>query len=547
MELELEIDDDDIPMLEPVVDQRFETATQLLERAASAGLLEPQCLYMLALAYKKQNKTAEARAALRKIAKPDANVILQMGLLSLREGQLAQAEEEFSRAYQLDPQSYAAARNLIFTRLSLGQIPACRDILPRAHELAPDADQARFMATLDELLQYWKPDTPGEDMTLVVLGFDSILETLNDQEEQRLIELVRGLGNLEVTHQLLRALAQTRPRSTRVFDALFDSALARGRELMGRCRWTETSWLLEPLTRERATRAQFAALHNLLGCAFFVTQDFDRAARHFLHAVKNLPRDPRLQQNLALGLEMNSELHDAEQHWDQFFDLLSSVMMPAPPDQPRYAQALHFEILLHLASLFTTKERWTHVINYLNWAHRLRPHEPDVLERLFHAYGHAKQPQNARRTLDKLRGLRPNDPQLDLYELDLVEVKNLTDIERMLTEIDRVMRRYPDDHRVEERAVGMVGNVIPLMGNLCDQLTEQLNRVANQVQHLPRYQIDWSALREVLRDLLREFQKLRRITSKCMPLVASDEHKRIVRDLMDHIDKKIDACRQMGA
>jgi len=30
-------------------------------------------------------------------------------------------------------------------------------------------------------------------------------------------------------------------------------------------------------------------------------------------------------------------------------------------------------------------------------------------------------------------------------------------------------------------------------------------------------------------------------------LVNSDEHRRIVRDLADHIDKKMEACRSMGA
>jgi hypothetical protein len=49
----------------------------------------------------------------------------------------------------------------------------------------------------------------------------------------------------------------------------------------------------------------------------------------------------------------------------------------------------------------------------------------------------------------------------------------------------------------------------------------------------------------VMRDLLKEFQKLRRIAAKCLPLVTSDEHRRIVRDLAEHIDKKMDACRSM--
>ncbi len=71
----------------------------------------------------------------------------------------------------------------------------------------------------------------------------------------------------------------------------------------------------------------------------------------------------------------------------------------------------------------------------------------------------------------------------------------------------------------------MVGNVIPLMGNLCDQLTEQLNKVRGQVGNLPRYQVDWSALHEIMRDSTKEFQKLRRITGKCLPLVSNDDHK----------------------
>src|SRR5438132_161615 len=134
-------------------------------------------------------------------------------------------------------------------------------------------------------------------------------------------------------------------------------------------------------------------------------------------------------------------------------------------------------------------------------------------------------PEDARKTLNKLRQLRPNDPQLDLYEIDLVEVKSLNDIERLLMDIDQVLKRHPGDARVEERAVSMVGNVIPLMGNLCDQLTDQMSKVIDQVRNLPNYQINWSAVREVIRDLMKEFQKLSRITGKCNPPVTSNEHK----------------------
>jgi Flp pilus assembly protein TadD len=539
--------EDDIPILEAAVDPRFETAAQLLDRAAQSMSQDSNVVYMLALAYKRQGKLAEARAALRKISKPDANVFLQLGLVSLREGQPAQAQEEFARAWQMDSTSFAVAQNLLMTRLSLGQNQASLELLPAAQKLAPSAEHKRLLVILEELLKYCRPETIGEDQALIVLELDSPLETLTPPEEQQLIKMIRGLGNLEVSFSLIRTLAMARPRSPAVLEAHYECALARGRDLLARCRWTEASFLLEPLTRERASRSNQAALNNLLGCCYYVTSDFDRATRHFNMAVKQMPNDPRLQQNLALALERTEDAEDAEEHWTKFLDLLDRDTISVPTDVPRYMQSLEHETLVHLANFFTAKEKWSAVLNYLNRAHRLKPDDPDLLERMFFAYTHAKQSNNARKTLDKMRSLRPNDPQLDLYELDLVEVKNLSDIERMLTEIEHILRRHPDDHRVEERAVSMVGGVVPLMGNLCDQLTEQLNKVMGQVGNLPRYQVDWSALREIMRDLMKEFQKLRRITGKCLPLVSSDEHKRIVRDLSEHIDQKIESCRQMGA
>ena len=50
-----------------------------------------------------------------------------------------------------------------------------------------------------------------------------------------------------------------------------------------------------------------------------------------------------------------------------------------------------------------------------------------------------------------------------------------------------------------------------------------------------------------MRELEEEFQKLRRITNKCLPLVSSDEHRQVIRDLTQHIDRKIDVCQSMGA
>jgi tetratricopeptide (TPR) repeat protein len=277
-----------------------------------------------------------------------------------------------------------------------------------------------------------------------------------------------------------------------------------------------------------------------------MTQDFDSAIKHFQAAIKLAPNDARLHQNLALTYELKGELPQSDPYWNRFFDLLDN-RVPVPPDIPHYLEHLAYESLGRLAGRYSEKEKWTSALSYVQRAAHLRPNDPDTLERLFQLYNQAKRPQDARRTLDKLRQLRPGEPQYELYELDLVEVKGLNDIEKLLSEIDRILKRYPNDARVEERAISMVGNVIPLMGNLCDQLTDQMSKVIDQVRNLPNYQINWSAVREVMRDLLREFQKLRRITGKCLPLVSNDEHRRIVRDLADHIDKKMEACRSMGA
>jgi Flp pilus assembly protein TadD len=524
---------------------RYEAAAQVLERAVQAGCQDANVLYMLALAHKRQGKAPEARAALRKIARPDANVILQLGLLSLQEGNLAQAEGEFARAWQMGPDSYEACYNLLLTQLTLGKVDACLALVPKAIELVGRrtdttgaADEARFLQVLQGLLLACQKG-PG--------GRAPGLTDLNPADEQRLLKVIRSLGQLDTVLALLRALTEARPRSGPIREAYIEAVLVKGKDLIDRCHWAEAEALLRPLAGDRSCgRPQQVAALNLLGCCACLTQDFDAALRNFNASLRLAPNDPRLHQNLALTYELKNELSQADPHWNRYFDLLGD-QVPAPPDMPRYLEALTYESLSRLAGKYTEKEKWASALGYVQRAQQLRPNDPDTLERLFHLYAQAKRTSDARRTLEQLRRLRPKEPQYDLYELDLIEVKGLNDIDRLLTDIERIRKRHPGDARVEDRAVSMVGNVIPLMGNLCDQLTEQMSKVIDQVRRLPDYQINWSAVREVMRDLLKEFQKLRRITGKCLPLVTSEEHRRIVRDLSEHIDKKMEACRSMGA
>jgi tetratricopeptide (TPR) repeat protein len=268
--------------------------------------------------------------------------------------------------------------------------------------------------------------------------------------------------------------------------------------------------------------------------------------RYLTQAVKLGNTDARLYQNLALACELHGELAQADPQWNRYFDLLTAgADLPRPPGHVDYHDRLAYEGLLRLASRYSERERWAQALAYVQRAQRLRPRDPDTLERLFHLYNHLKRPEDARRTLRQLREIKPNEPQYDLFELDLVEVKNLSDIDRMLGEIDRVVKRHPGDARVEERALTMVGNVIPLMHDLAGRLTEELSKVVDQVRNLPNYKINWSAVSDAVRDLQREYQRLRKITNKCLPLVSREEYRRDIRDLADLIDRKIEVCRSI--
>jgi Flp pilus assembly protein TadD len=533
---------DDIPVAE-LIDTHFEDAARLLEQALQTGGPNPQVAYLLAVAYKRQGKIADARAAFRKIDPPDANVLLQLGLLSLQEGQLAQAEQEFARAWQQDGDSLEAVYNLLMTRLALGQIEQAAELVPPLLALAPGPADERFFHILGDLLA----GAGGAEGSLPV---ETPLAEMTEAEERRLLGLLCGIDRFEVIYPLLQRVAAARPGSAAVQAAGFEAALLQAKRLFDRCEWGTAGRLLAEVlhgagAEQAASRPVRAAAANLLGCCACMEQDFERGVDHFTNAGRLAGPDARIFHNLAIAHEWLGDLQEADVYWNRFFDLLDD-RLPAPPGRPNYRERLAFEVLDHLADAYTKKERWPAALGYLHRAHKLRPQDADLLERLFHMYVQLKRPQDARRALHRLRQLRPADPQLDLYELDLYETKTLDDLERVLNDVGRILRKYPNDLRVEERAVGMVGNVIPLMGRLCDQLTEQMNRILHQVRNLPNYHINWSAVREVMRDLQDEFVRLRQITRLCLPLVSTDEHRRIVRELSAHIDRKIDDCRRLG-
>src|SRR5207302_1363257 len=118
-------------------------------------------------------------------------------------------------------------------------------------------------------------------------------------------------------------------------------------------------------------------------------------------------------------------------------------------------------------------EKLAAAVPFLQRARKLRPEDADILEKLFQLFTQLRRHDEARQMLQRLRQMRPNDPQFELYELDLHESRSLSDIDRMVSEV-------------------------------------------------------------------------KRITGKCLPLVKNEEHRRIIRDLGEHIDHKIDLCQSIG-
>jgi tetratricopeptide (TPR) repeat protein len=552
-----------VPLVE-AVPTRFADAARLLEHAVKLGSAGPELNYQLALTYKRQGKIAEARQALGRIPDADASVFLQMGILALEEHQLAQAEQEFARALELDPTCYEAARNLLLTRLTLGQLAACLAQLSDVLKLAPSPDENRFLSLLQVVLHH----CPKKDQALDLRSLSPIPDTaplsvdadeepsgiellhrLTAEEESRLVELLAGVEDSEAVLALLKTVRAARPDSALVNVALLEAVLAEGKALFDRCEWPHAEHVLAALARDRsllqaAPRDTQVAVLNLLGCCACLNQNIQNGLQHFAAALHLAPSDLRLHQNMALAWEWAGNLVKADPHWNRFLDLLHSGVS-GPSGWPDYAAALAFEALTRLAGRYTEAENWSAALPYIERGLRLRPDDTDLLEQLFRLYKYLKRSRDARQTLARLQELHPGEPQWELYELDLVEINTLVDMELVLTEIDRIARRHPKDARVEERAVALVGNIFPWLGNRCEQLSEQLYRVRDQLRSLPSYQVNWSAVQEVTRDLRREFQRLRKIASKCFGLVKSDEHRRAVRELMDLLERRLNDCRRL--
>ena len=554
----------DVIPVTPVAEPDWLGAIRFLEQAVKAGNNDANGLYLLAMAYKHQGRSGDARQTLAKIADPDANVLLQRGVLAFTDKDWPQALQEFTKAWEKDPNSYPAAYNLMLTRLCQGNLEGAVEMLTKLVPLAPTPAEGRFLNLLRSLLGHSQAESNAEQAYL--------LGTISLDDEQRLLEMIVGLNQFEVVYRLLAKLVSARPNSEAAFRAYIGAALVQSKILVDRCQWSDAELLLSPLRRRldnshvRIDPFYQIAILNMLGVCACMLQDIERGLTHYRAAAEAFQRDfsspgpasktdryinsqgiylgAWLEQNLALGNETLNRMDIAEQHWNRYFDYLEHyVPRSLPPD---YLPNLAFEGASRLADLFSRKDRWGSAAHFLQRAHRIRPSDYETLERLFHMYTQLKRTDDARKILRRLREVRPNDPQTELFELEVREVRKLDDVDTLMSDLKRISQRFPNDPRVEERGAALAHNAVPILERVADQYAGQVNKVVDQMRRLPSYQINWPTVRDIMRDMEDKYLFLRRVAQKCLAHITNDESRRELHRLISHCDRKIDQCHSLG-
>src|SRR5581483_9558011 len=370
---------------------------------------------------------------------PDASTLIQLGLLHGCEGQWAEAEQQFAAAMERAPGSYKACYNLLMTRLTLGKIDLAESLVPNAIQLAPNDEHRRRFQLLHALLQACQ--APSHEVRS-----DTLLKTMTAADEEQLLAFLRTLGHLDTLVQLLRALLDRRPASSAVRAASFEVTLLKAKSLFDRGDWLGAERLLLPVAgdTEGATRVAYL---NLLGCCACLCQNYLEGVQHFKAALRLNGSDPQLLQNLALAYEWQGQHDQAEPHWSRYLQLIDHQV----PESKNYLSRLAFEGCNRLAALWTEKERWSTALSYGERALHLRPHDPDALERQFHLTIQAQRREDARRILERLRHANPDDPQHDVFALELIDTHDAAGIEHLVTETERVLKDYPEDSRVQTR------------------------------------------------------------------------------------------------
>ncbi|MFL5341273.1 MAG: tetratricopeptide repeat protein [Gemmataceae bacterium] len=501
----------------------FDSVLPLLDRASKSR--SPQQLLaalLLSRIHRRHNRIPEAREALRRPGAMPVPVLLELGVVSAMDRQLSQAEEVFARVRQLEPDNPTANVNLFWARLSLGNPAGAQELLPGLIEHTADAEQRN-------LFQYFQALLKGGQVAPAFAGMTA-------EEEQRTIAALFGIARLEVAVPLLCLFAPARPQSKEAREAQTLGMLRLGKQRFDRGDWLGAERWLSPLAKARPT----AAVRNLLGLVACLTQDFNTGILHLQEAQRLAGDDPRIHQNLAIAFSWQGDFTEADLCWGRYLGTMGTKL-PRPPGYFDYHERLRFQVLKHLGNQHYEGERWTHALAYIEEAHRMRPENLDLTERLFLLQVQAGQRDEARKTLNELRHQKPKNPTYELYELDLIEIRSSEDLEQLLDVLGRVVDTYPDDKTAQEKAVV---RTIPALQHRADQLTKAMRDIREDLRRLFEDSPGWyDALRD-LRAVKRDLRRLRQVTRYCASLPVGDAHRRRLDTLTEELERKIEYCRR---
>lgn len=512
---------------------RLDQAARLLQGVVDDGCADRQILSHLALVHKERGAVAESRAALLRIRQPDAAVWLQLGLLSLRAGEVAKAEQEFARALELAPGDRAAAFNLFMSRLTLGRLEqAYATISPLIERLADENDR-RLFRQLRDLLSIRLAPSGSEHAR-------RSLAAMLPADEQRLLLLLNRLERPETADPLMETLQAVRGESAALRQARAETLVLKAKQHFDDCRWHEAGVVLAPLLAAENDAVEVpAAVLNLAGCCAAVQGDLSDAISHFTRAAALAPEDVRIQQNLGLAYEWSGNLNAAETCWSHYVDG-SDARLPAPPGQRNYFERLSYFCLMRLTDLCMRQKRWADALGYAQRAQQYRPSAPEVLEKLFALFRRLNRADDARWVQRRLRELNPDEPEYQLLAVELLEVRALEDIEPVVSELAALERDARHGPGLHARAAEVLSQITRFLGDLSEQLTHELVTLKARRQRLPEDErADVDAALEYLQSRL---EKLQESAERCRPLASSETQRRRLTEIAADASRQVKRC-----
>ena len=134
---------------------------------------------------------------------------------------------------------------------------------------------------------------------------------------------------------------------------------------------------------------------------------------------------------------------------------------------------------------------------------------------------------------------------MEFFELELIEINNLDNCNRVLAGLEALQSKHPDDARVAERQAQLLGAITVYLKRLSRQIVEQSAKAASRVRRLPTYQEAWPEMKQYLRDLRSRLNRTRKTALRGLALATSESQRRDLQQIVQQTSQEIDRCQAM--